>query len=304
MEGEMRVPARLSGDDRSHEQALMRIGFDITLYRGLRRVDVRLTIDNTARDHRVRLRVPMGVRTKAILSQGHLAILERPVARQTEIEPWLQPPTQLLPCREWIAARDETKGLAVAVKGLYDYEAIIDPLSGQSDVCMTLLRGFQMMGRRNTRMRAGAASEAFQTPGAQCLGEHVIEWAYLPYQPEEGDIAPFLPLAQSFLYPPVTHALRTDANPDGPDAVPCPFRWNAPGVQFSAFKRSLDGEAYILRLYENQGRETELEIELNGFSSARLADLAEQPLEDVPIENGRARLSIGRYKAVTLRLNG
>lgn len=303
IEGDFAVPERLIGDERSRAEARMRVSFDVSLYRGLPRADVKLTLNNTARDHRVRLRVPTGVRAGTILSQGHLAILERPVERQREVEPWLQPPTQLLPCREWIAARDGKKGLAVAMKGLYDYEAATDPLSGQTDLCVTLLRGFQMMGRRNTRMRAGAASEAFQTPGAQCLGEHVIEWSYLPYRPKAGDIAPFLPLAQSFLYPPVAHALRTAGTADGPDAIRRPFRWDAPNVQFSAFKRSQDGRAFILRLYENQGRETALDMELD-FASAYLADLSERPVEPLSIEGGRARVALGRYKAVTIRLDG
>jgi alpha-mannosidase len=302
IEGELLVPERLVGDERSRENVKMRVAFDVSLYRSLPRADVKMTLVNTARDHRIRLRVPTGVRAETILSQGHLAILERPVQRQREIEPWLQPPTPLMPCREWIAARDGEKGLAVAMKGLYDYEAAIDPLSGECDLCVTLLRGFQMMGRRNTRMRAGAASEAFQTPGAQCLGEHVIEWSYLPYKPDPGDIAPFLPLAQSFLYPPVAHALRTPGTAGGPAAIPRPFSWSARNVQFSAFKESRDGKAYILRLYENQGRETALEIELDGFALASLAGLDEQPLAPLPILDGRARVFFGRYKAVTIRL--
>ncbi len=302
IEGSLLVPEMLVGDDRSRENARLAVAFDITLYRGLRRADVKLTLDNTARDHRIRLRIPTGVRAETVLSQGHLAILERPVARQKEIEPWLQPPTRLLPCREWIAARDRVKGLAVAMKGLYDYEAVPDPLSGEIDLHVTLLRGFQRMGRRNTRMRAGAASEAFVTHGAQCLGTHVIEWAYLPYQPEEGDVAPFLPLAQAFLFPPVAHALRTAQNPNGLSSIPCPFHWDAPNIQFSAFKPSTDGAAYILRLYENQGLETEAEIRLNGFSTAKVTNLAEEPSEELSVENGRVNLKFGRYKALTIRL--
>ena len=303
IEGTLRVPERLIGDERSRTEAEMRIAFEVSLVRGLPRADVKMTLQNTAQDHRIRLRIPTGVRAGSILSQGHLAVLSRPVERPREIESWLQPPTQLLPCREWIAARDDVRGLAVAMKGLYDYEATQDPLSGRTDLSVTLLRGFQMMGRRNTRMREGAASEAFVTPGAQCLGKQVIEWAYLPYRPEADDAAPFLPLAQSFLYPPVAHAIRTDGNPNGPEALPHPFRWDAPNVQFSAFKRSMDGKAYILRLYENQGRKTDLEIRLDGFASAQLSDLAEEPLASLPIADGRVRLPVGRYKAVTIRLN-
>ncbi len=302
IEGNMLVPKCLHGDERSRERSEMPVRFEISMYRDLARVDVKLRFENNARDHRVRLKLNMGVRTDKILSQGHLAVLSRDIERQKEIERWRQPPTQLLPCREWIAAADKDCGLAVAMKGLYDYEAAIDPLRATPDVGVTLLRGFQMMGRRHTIMRDGGASEAFVTPGAQCLGEQVIEWSFLPYGVDEQDIAPFIGDANSFLYPPLTHAARTAGNADGAESIPCPVQWSANNVQFSAFKRAEDGDGYILRLFENQGKSTDCTVRLRGFASAVLSNMDETAIENMQIANDALELHFAPYKAVTLRL--
>ena len=302
LEGAMQVPERLIGDERSAETVRIPVRFDISLSRETPRVDVKLCFDNMAFDHRIRLKLDMAVRTKEILSQGHLAVLRRDIARQREVEPWLQPPTQLLPCREWLAACDGEHGLAVAMKGLYDYEAVMEPLGQTPEVSVTLLRGFQMMGRRHTRMRDGSASEAFVTPGAQCRGRQVIEWAYIPYSADPADEAPFLPLAQSFLYPPLTHALRGAPAAGGGARLPFPVHWDALNVQFSAFKPAEDGNGMILRLFENQGRSTTCDLALMGFAGALLCRMDETEPEPCPIQDGRVQLEFGPYKALTLRL--
>jgi alpha-mannosidase len=329
----------------------------ISLYKGIHRADVRLVIDNTARDHRVRLRVAAGIKTDRVLSQGHLAIIERPVSRPAVTERWVQPQTQLYPCREWIAVRDAERGLAVALKGMYDYEAVNNPLTNAPDLCVTLVRGIQLMGRRNTMQRMGAASDACDTPGAQCLGVHEIEWSYIPYAPQTAaigsdagngdvcgggsscdgggksgcsDIAPFLPEAQSFLYPPVAHFIRSvppepsvtgDETAEGTaksagertcnstteesgDAYNAwgGFEFGAPNIQFSAFKKAADDGGYVLRFFENQGKSVNVDIPVAPFTKAYISNMNEDTLAEIDITNGVATVTAGAYKAVTVKL--
>ncbi len=301
MEGVMSVPARLIGDERSQARESMPISFEVAVCAGVPRVDVKLTLDNRARDHRVRLCVPMGVVTDAIRSQSQLAVIDRAVRRPVEIEPWHQPPTVLLPFREWVAAQDGSAGLAVALKGVYDYEAQ-ETACGQPRACFTLLRGFELMGRMNMPARSGGASPSSHTPGAQCIGEHIVEWAYMPYAADADDRAPFLGLAQCFLYPPVVHALR-EPQVDKATAV-CPdlFSWTEKNIQFSAFKRCFDRDGCLLRLYENQGRKTTARVRVNGFTRAALCDMNERTLSEVRIENGVITLHFEPYKALSVKI--
>lgn len=303
--GRLSVPARLVGDQRSCERVEMPVRFELSLNAATPRLDVRLTLDNTARDHRVRLHVPTGMVCDRVLSQGHLAVISRPVAKAVAVEKWLQPPTAMMPFREWAALSDGRTGLAVAIAGVYDYEPIVSPVDNACTLAFTLVRGVGMMGRLNTRQRAGGASGAYRTPDAQCPGEQVVDFAYLPYAPDPEDEAPFLPLAQGFLYPPVVHFVRDAFHPQaGEDAaLPAPYGWDAANLVFSAYKRAADGRANLLRLYENQGRATSARIRLPGARRARLAELDETPLEELPIADGAVTLTVPPYKAVTLLID-
>ena len=199
IKGVMSVPAELTGDERSMRRVDMPIHFQVSLERHARRVDVKLVIDNQAKDHRVRLRIPSGIRTDKVISQGHFGILQRPVERPVERETWRQPPTRILPFREWLAVDDGRTGLAIATKGLYAYEAVMNPLSRQPELYLTLVRGIEYMSRIHTIQREGEASNSHHTPGAQCLGRQVVEWSYLPYQADPEDVAPFITQAEAFL---------------------------------------------------------------------------------------------------------
>ncbi len=303
LRGNMNVPARLIGDIRSPERVDMPIRFQISIYRGIRRVDVKLTIDNTARDHRLRLFIPLRLKTETILSQGHLAVIRRSTERYKATERWSQPPTLLFPCREWVAADDGSVGLATALKGMYDYESTVNPLTNEPELRITLLRGIGMMGRLNTLQRSGPASDANDTPGAQCRGIQEMEWSYAPYSVSQGDVAPFLPEVESFLYPPVTHAVRPEVEPAGKlNAIGPAFSWQEPNIRFSAFKKCLDGEGYILRFFENQGKPIAARIGIGSFGKAWLSNMDEQTLEELPVQDGFVQVDVGAYKAVTLKL--
>ncbi len=300
--GEMSVPAALHGDRRSAERVSLPIVFEITLWRDTPRVDVKLKLINHAKDHRIRLCVPMGTMAKNVLSQGHLAILSRPVKRPEEKEEWLQPPSQLLPFQQWAAVDDGKCGLAIAAKGLYDYEAENDTVLRQTWLSFTLLRGIGKMGRVHMAQRDGAASGAYATPGAQCLGEQIIEWSYVPYLCEEGEKAPFAEVVQSYLYPPVAHVLRSKPADDTVSRIEAPVVWDTKKLQFSAFKIAQDRDGYILRLYENQGRKVKTKIQLHMFKEAWLSNMNEDQLEALKIEGCAVAVEVLPYQAITIKL--
>ncbi len=303
MTGTLSVPARLQGDARSEERVLVPVTFSLSLVGDIPRVDVRLVVDNQARDHRIRLRFPVNVKTTEILSQGHLAILSRPVSPPEPKQAWRQPPTRLFPFREWLAAQDGQNGLAVAVKGLYDYEAVMNPLTGQPDICITLLRGIGKMTRENMMQRTERASDPFDTPGAQCLGLQSFEWSYVPYSVAENELAPFRPIVDSFFCPPVVHAVRSDCA----DEQMTDFSRLVHGLPgnacLSAIKSCHDDDGIIFRFYENQGKNAQARLDVRGFSRVMLSDMNESSGNMLEIVEGHVVIEIKPYKAITLKLS-
>jgi len=190
------------------------------------------------------------------------------------------------------------------------------------------------MGRLTLKQRNGSASDAHQTPQAQCTGTQRFEWCYLPYagssaanaretslQDARGtslpyarseEAAPFLPAAQSFLYPPVSHAIRSAPGiqlaPEdtGLNDIPPLFSWDSPNIQFSAYKKCRpihgnDRDGYILRVYENQGKATLVKIRVNGYKQAYISDMSEKTGAELPMTDHCITLNIEAYKVVTIK---
>jgi mannosylglycerate hydrolase len=304
LRGSINVPEELTGDKRSKMRVDIPMTFTISLYSETPRVDVKLTMENRAKDHRIRLRVAPNLKSNFIRSQTHFGILDRTIERQKEIEKWFQPVTQLLPFREWLAIQDDKNGLCVAVKGIYDYEAAVNSITNHAEVAMTLVRGFACMGRLNTMQRKGEVSTSVPTPDAQCMGIQEIEWSYIPYSVDNNEKAPFYLLAQVFLYPAVSHGIRA---PHEDTTIPkdhVRFNWDKGNIQFSTFKRCYNRDGYILRVYENQGKSSSVIFSVDGFTKAYFSNLDEQTLEAIEIREGKMNIQVDAYKILSIKLIG
>ena len=82
------------------------------------------------------------------------------------------------------------------------------------------------------------------------------------------------------------------------------LRMEASSLRVSAFKRSEDGKAYILRLYEAHGSrgETTLDFSSLGFRSACTVNLLEHPDKAVLLEHGKLHLHYAPYQIISVRL--
>ena len=309
----MRVPKRLEGERRSRQTVELVLVAQVSLDRGARRVDVTLTLDNQACDHRLRLRCPTGLQSKSVTSQGHFGILTRPVRNSDEGKTgWCQPPPTTFHFREWVAVEQGKRGLAVACRGLHEYES----RGGRQgiDLYITLLRGYGRMGRANLKTRGGGTSPTIPTPGAQCLGVQTFDYSFLPYAAAgPTSRAPFLPQALAFLYPPIahqadpTHILVDESlvQRAKTGALATPAVQLQPGnLRLSAFKRAADDDGWILRFWENEGRPATARIDLAAvFTKAVETNLNEEPRRSLKIVRGRITLDVGPYKIITLKLN-
>jgi len=292
---DMQVPA-----DISHrtipERISMPVCAKISLYSQVRRCDVQLTVNNTAKDHKLSLWCASQIRCDHVRVQSIYGTFSRPLIPDRFDPHSAQPATRIYPFREWIAAEDENHGLAVACKGLYEFEPMSDRLRETAIMKITLLRGFDNMTRINTKMRQGVAAMSAPIPEAQCIGEQTFEYSFIPYDTAEG----FSDNVEAWLHPPVAHVADF---PKSGDIAPCtPYSWDPENIRFSCFKRAEDGNGYILRLWENEGKETNFELKLQGFTSAELTNGEEIVTEPLPIENNRVNLKVKPYGIVTLRL--
>jgi len=178
----LQLPAAIDDDRRRRSQRLVDcpVVVRIGLEHGSPLVDVELHFDNRARDHRLRVKFPAGLRTDTIVSDGHFMIHHRPVNRPTG-DDWVQPAPPTWPQQDFSLLQDGRRGLALFNRGLPEIEATQET-DDTTALALTLLRGVEWLSRDDfeTRKRQNAGA-TLHTPEAQCLGPHRYRYAVLPF---------------------------------------------------------------------------------------------------------------------------
>jgi membrane-associated phospholipid phosphatase len=177
VEFELRLPSGLREDRLARAPDLVpcAVRAEISLDAGARRVDVRLIVDNQARDHRLRVLCETGTRTLTHRAGAAFAWLDR----DTRVAPrpgWIEQPTAERALHDLVAVEGATRGLAVGVDGLREYAVLHD---GRT-IAITLLRAVGWLSRGDLPERKGHAGPALATPSAQCIGVREYRYCVVP----------------------------------------------------------------------------------------------------------------------------
>ncbi len=159
---------------------------EISLVPGLRRIDIRTTVENEAKDHRLRVLFPVPYTVDTVAADGTFEVRTRPVAvaRPAEVTEWIEEPVNTFPQKRFVDISNGTIGLGILNRGLPEYEVLQDGpavVAGQMAVAVTLLRCVEWLSRGDLATRRGHAGPMEFTPEGQCLGHHVFDYALVPH---------------------------------------------------------------------------------------------------------------------------
>lgn len=164
----LRVPRRLEPGRaaRSRERAELWLETELRLAPDAQRVDVRITLDNAAEDHRLRLLFPVGRGVAHCDAATTFDVTRR--GRETPDDArWVQRAVASFVQQGFVHAN----GLSVVAPGLPEAE-LVETDAGTA-VALTLLRAVGHLSRHDLRSRPGPAGPGTDTPGAQCPGRLV-----------------------------------------------------------------------------------------------------------------------------------
>jgi hypothetical protein len=159
------IPVGLDADRnvRSDCTTTCTVTTDVRVAPGVERADVRVTVENTADDHRLRLLFPTGV----AVAQFRAATTFDVATRTTDVpddDGWVHPAPSTFPHQGWVALN----GLLVGAPGLPEAAVTAD-----GTLAITLLRAVGWLSRGDLRSRPVQAGPAMPAPGAQCRGRLV-----------------------------------------------------------------------------------------------------------------------------------
>ncbi len=288
-----RVPCCAVGWDqkRSEEEIDLWVEHELTVRRGSPRLDIATRVDNRARDHRLRIAFPTGIRT-ALLSAAETPfdVVLRPIALP-DTTGWREPASGCHPHLGFVDVSDGQDGLALLNLGIPQYEVRDDEAR---TLVLTLMRCF---AQKNTVRRADYPDQ----PGSQCLFPLEFRYALLPHA-GNWEAADVLSETYAFLLP--LRVAQAGRSPDGTLPRTMSFFDVEPAIlQLSALKQSEDGRRLIMRLWNPSERE--VEGILRCFRRPRSAvamTLAEEPIGRLPIRHMVVRFRAGPKRVVTLGL--
>jgi alpha-mannosidase len=261
------------------------------LWKNLPRVDVRTTIENKAKDHRVRAVFPLPFRAGSSVADGHFATVERPVKRPKG-EGWVESPPQTHPSVAWVDVSDGKTGLMVVHRGLPEYELSEDG----STLYLTLIRSIGWLSRADMTVRPGHAGPAIPTPEAQMLGSHTFEYSIVPH---EGDWRRAYESAVSFVYPPF--AIQVEKSSANPQPVLSLVHVHGRKLICTTVKKAEESDSIVLRLVDPFGEGGDAEVHVGmPLESVQRSDLAEESLSPIQVSGPSFSVKLAPHEILTL----
>lgn len=276
------------GDDglRAARRVALPVAVTAVLRKGSPRLEVTLSIDNVATDHRLRVLLPSGIAGAThSVADGQFDTLQRPI-RLPGSDGWKEKPYPTHPMWSWVDVSDGASGFAVLQDGLIEYEVIDDE---PRTLAMTLLRSY------------GKFVYGRPVPGAQCLGRHEYRFAVEPHAGDwqkavlHGSAAEFLTAMPALQSAPTRGTLPRRSGF---------LEIDAPGTVLSGLKQAEDGHGLVVRFWNPLPGPVEARV-ICGVtpSQARRLTLEEVPEGPLDIDaDGSVRVQADGKKIVTVGL--
>ncbi|VGO21922.1 alpha-mannosidase [Pontiella sulfatireligans] len=255
------------GNSRSCTLATIPVRMDYTLQAGSPLLQVKLTLDNTAKDHWLRACSATGLDTGISVSDAHFDVLERPIPLP-DSRGWVERAYGMQPLQTFADVSDGTNGLAVLPKGLFEYEAIDDP---QHTLALTLLRA--------CRIKLAVSEEKMtELPdeGVQCPGVQTFEYALCPHAGnwQAADLA-----TVSSIWNTPVRAMQIGR---GKGSLPLEQSFIAlkgKGIRISAIKPAEDANGIIVRLFNTSKEEQTATLQLGKETTCTRVGMDESEVE-------------------------
>lgn len=225
---------------RSSEMVPMRIRTVISLNRSGKGVEIEATMDNQAKDHRVRALFP----TDLLASSHNVDSMFEVATRDNEPAAEWENPSYTAHQQAFVDVSTATAGLTVANQGLNEYEVLRD---GRNTIAVTLLRSVGELGDWGY----------FPTPEAQCIGVHTVRMEVIPHQ---GDGMKSGAYAEAYQFQIPWTVAQTGVHTGAVASTSAPFEWSHEELAFSSLKVNPKTGDLMLRWFNMAGTDTELKL--------------------------------------------
>lgn len=213
---------------RSSDMKMITLRTSAILEKGMKGPAFKLTIDNQATDHRLRVLFPTEMEANTHHADSVFEIVKRPNTPEQE---W-DNPSFCHHQQRFASLADEEIGLTVVTDGLQEYEIL--PEDGT--IAVTVLRSVAELGDWGY----------FPTPEAQCIGIQSAEWQVFMH---EKDVITSTAFVDAYQYKVPLQVIQTSAH-DG--KLPADFmfvKWESEGLAWTSMKVAEENDDVMIRWF-------------------------------------------------------
>ncbi|WP_059103702.1 mannosylglycerate hydrolase [Shouchella shacheensis] len=262
-------------------------------------IDVRFTLNNQAKDHRLRAYIPTDIASSFSISDNQFGTIKRGVYDEAmdiwEEEGWSERPDSIYPMMSFVGLSNNEHGVAVLSNSTREYEIVGDEYD---TIAVTLFRSVGVLGKEEMLRRPGRPSGIkLPTPDSQLLGEIHIDLAIATHSGDTRS-ANVARVAKEYLTPVVSYnKIPHNAMKLNPEAVHTPATFSllherSPEAVLSTLKKAENEEKLVLRFYNAMEADKDMKFQLGEVEGAQIANLNEKPLETAAVENGSVKLHV------------
>ena len=294
IEKKMFVPSKIERNHerssdirRSAEYTEIYLKAEVSVSKSSPAVEVKLMVDNTAENHRLRLIMPTGILDNKYFASEAFSVVEREVKLPKEREMWRESCQHEKAMESFAYKKSGNRGLAfVSGGGLHEIGAFDD---SEGNLAVTLLRSICQPPDGNTSDYDG-----------QLIGKHEYNFLLCPlYNEKDADLKKISDILAAGVY------IRQDKTDDaiGSERSFTEITSEKGNIVYSTLKPSEDENGSILRLYNLSGEEERADVKLiKDINKAYLTDLEENILEEIETTGNKLCLKIAPWKIVTVKL--
>ncbi len=283
------IPESATQDLKSRSRTLtpLHLVTTVTLRKGARRLDVTVTLNNTAKDHRLRVLFPTFLAASTSQAGSQLDVLSRDITLE-DTSDWVEPMPHTHPHRQFMDISDGKLGFALLTEGLMEYEVSDDP---SRTIALTLVRAFQQ--RNSVR-----GIEYPDQKDSQCLGEFSARFAILPHAGnwQSGEV-----LQEALQHNTLPKSFEFGSSGHGTLPAAGSFLTLAPSaLVLCAVKRGEDGQSVVVRFYNPTGEAVSGTLtSLFPIARACRLNMLEEVEQELPIRFGAVQLEVAHKKIIT-----
>lgn len=295
--GSMELPEGLDADRRARSGRMVECPFclEITLAWGIDRIDCHLEFENNAKDHRLQIQIPSGIKVDTTESFHTFSVTQHPVELEVPKE-WMEYPQATHPTHGYIGVRNKNEGVGIGTVGLTEYEAI--DFEGQTGINLTLLRCVGWLSRTDLLTRHGNGGWTIETPEGQCIGKHSFDFCVTYHK---GQMQEVFAGVDKFRCPSYLSSLG-NGKENGwiSEEIGEMIRALPDGVRISAYKPSENQKGVILRLYSITEKEEIVMPIPKTVKRVCITDMAEKEQRELDIKDNAAVFTIGPKQIITI----